>query len=531
MEKNEATIWAENVAQHMIESRNKKEFLCEGMWSPSGFFHIGNARAEIFTPFSVARALRDKGVKAAQNFIIDDFDGIRKVPEGLVKKEKEKEFLGIPYALAPSPIKGFDSWKDAFAKEAVETIPEFGVKLKVYSAYELYKEGKFNELIIKSLNNAEKITNVWKSIAKADKEEGFLPIQMLCTQCSRNLSTKALFWDGKEVEFECRECNFKGKNNPLNGNAKLHWRVHWVAHWVLFNVDFESGGKDHFTKGGSVEMGHALAKEVFKINPPYQVPTEFIQMKGKKMSGSLGNVINLREWLNVSGAEEFRYLNFSYKSQSVIDFSLDDNSFILLNENFERAKRIYYGLEDARDEKLTKKIKKEFELSSIELEKEMPSEISYKYAVMLSQLIDEEKEFDKLERILREAGHIPEKKLNEKEIMKIKKKIKRARYWVEKYAPEFKTEFAKKIPEEFKAVKEEVKNTIKEIGNGLDKAKNSDEIQEIVYNKGKENGLDLKELFKAIYLLLIGKSQGPKIGTLISALGKDKVKERMSKLA
>src|SRR3989338_4149813 len=81
-EANEAFIWSEKVAGEVLK-RERNEFVVEGMWTPSGFFHIGNARSEVFTPYSVKRALLDEGKKVRQNFIIDDFDAVRKIPKPL----------------------------------------------------------------------------------------------------------------------------------------------------------------------------------------------------------------------------------------------------------------------------------------------------------------------------------------------------------------------------------------------------------------------------------------------------------------
>lgn len=520
--------WADEVAEKVLETK-RKEYVCEGMYTPSGHFHIGNARSELFTPYAVHRALKDKGAKTRQVFVLDDFDAVRKIPVDLNLKEKEKEkFLGVPIYLAPSPVKGFDTWRNAFIDGLVESIEAFGLKPEVVSAYETYKEGKFNEVIRETLDKAPKIVEVWNRVSGSDKPSDFLPIQMICDECGKSLFTKALAWDGKEVEYECK-CGFKGKKSPFDGNAKLHWRVHWCAHWVLRNIAYESGGKDHFSKGGSVDVGHAMMREVFKKEPPYQTPTEFILVAGKKMSGSVGNVVNLKDWLEISSPETFRYLNFSYRPNKQINFSFKDNSFILLVENFERAERIYYGLEKAQNEKLTEKIKRNYVFSKLEKPPtEMPQHISYQFAAFLSQLYDPEKEFQQIERILIESGHI-KRKFNEKERIEALEKLKRARNWVKKYAPEqFKVSFTEKPLLE--GIDKTTISALKSLSQIIKDAKNTEEIQTAFFNTAKENNIKPKALFQAAYLSLIGKKQGPKIGTLVLALGKERVIKRLKEL-
>lgn len=528
----ELTNWADAAADVLLQ-RNKKSYVCEGMWSPSGYFHIGNARTEIFTPYAVHHALENRGYKSIQNFIIDDFDDIKKIPAGLDVKESEKEeYLGIPCVLAPSPISGYKTWADAFVSQVKEFIEDFDVNLNISSAYEYYKTGKFNDLIIHSLNNAKKITEVWNKVAGTEKPKSFLPVKILCPDCGKNAFTEALEWDGKKVIYKCK-CGSEGSIVPLNGNAKLHWRVHWSAFWVYNKVDFESAGKDHFSKGGSVDVSQAFMREIFNIPGPYQLPTEFIQVKGAKMAGSVGNVINLEEWLKVAQPETFRFLNFSYKPNKAINFSLKDNSFVLLMERFERAERIYYNLEEDRSEKLNNKIKREYELSvSGKISKEAPIQIAYQFATFLSQIHNPETQLPETIILLKEMGHLPEKELTKSQKGKLQKKLIRAKYWVENYAPEeFRITFTDSVSDDIKnEISKTEKKALSEISSNLQNKSTEDELKQTIFDSAKANEIQPKRMFQLLYLLLIGKSQGPKVGTLILALGKEKCIARLKEV-
>ncbi|MFH1696994.1 MAG: lysine--tRNA ligase [Candidatus Diapherotrites archaeon] len=525
----ESTFWADNVAEEMLKKK-RREYVCEGMWSPSGYMHLGNARAELFTPNAVYLALKEKGAKVRQNFILDDFDPIDKIPAGIpVTKEREHEFLGKPYYLAPSPVKGSKSWADYFVSEVREALPNFGLgEINIISAYETYKRGKFNELIKFSLDNAKAIVLVWNKVAGADKPETFVPVQVICEKCG--ILVPATSWDGKEVSYSC-SCWNKSKISPLNGKAKLHWRVHWVAHWALHDVAFESGGKDHFSKGGSVDVGRALCREVFKTNPPLQFPTEFLLLGGRKMAGSVGNVFTLSEWLTVAQPEMFRYLNFSYRPQKAVDFSLHDNSFILLNERYERAERIYYGKEKAENEKIAKQLKRAYINSRIGTPgKKMPVQVPYSFAAFLSQLMDPEKDLGKITEILAQTGHLG-KNPSAEELRALKQKLISAKTWVENYAPdEFKVSFAKAVPKEALEPARELRPVIESLLSLLPKAKTADEIQQIVFESAKQNNAQPRDLFKLLYLTLLAKERGPRIGTLIIALGKERVTARLKEL-
>ena len=528
----ELTNWADAAADELLK-RNKEAYVCEGMWTPSGYFHIGNARTEIFTPYAVHHALENRGYKSIQNFIIDDFDDIKKIPTGLnVKEDEHEKFIGFPCALAPSPLPGCKTWADAFVGQVKNFIEEFDVNLNISSAYDYYKSGKFNDLIIHSLNNSEKIVEVWNRVSGAEKTKAFLPVKILCPDCGTIAFTTALKWDGTKVNYKCK-CGSEGSINPLNGNAKLHWRVHWSAFWAYNKVDFESGGKDHFSKGGSVDVSQAFMKEIFNVPGPYQLPTEFIQVKGAKMAGSVGNVINLEEWLKVAQPETFRFLNFTYRPNKAIDFSLKDNSFVLLMERFERAERIYYGLEEDRSEKLNRKTKREYELSVAgKISKEAPIQIAYQFATFLSQIHNPETQLPETITLLKEMGHLTEKELTNTQKEKLQKKLIRAKYWVENYAPEeFRITFVASISDDLKKEISNIeKKALSEIASNLQNKSTEDELKQTIFDSAKANEIQPKRMFQLLYLLLIGKLQGPKIGTLILALGKERCIARLKEV-
>ena len=519
--------WADKIAQELLK-RNKETYVFHGMWTPSGFFHIGNARSEVFTPYAAKHALESYNKKCIQNFIIDDFDVIRKIPLGLNIAEKDyEEYLGYPCALAKSPLPGFKTWAEAFVSNVKEFLPKYGIKVNYISAYETYKAGIFNYAIKISLDNAKKIVEIWNKIANANKPESFLPIQVLCPKCKK-LTTEAKEWlaDAEEVSFVCKNpnCKYEGVISPYNGNAKLHWRVHWAAHWHYYKVDFESGGKDHFAAGGSVDVSRAFLKEIFKCDiPPLGVPTEFVQVGGKKMAGSVGNVISLDEWLKVGSAELFRFLNFIYRPQTVIELSLSHQNFLLLYERFERAERIYFGLEEAENEKLTMLYKRAYELSILERKKRF-------YQAPFSTLLQlvQFKELDEIPNILKTLKVLPSD-LTPNEERNIIKKAERAKYWLEHYAPEtLKIKFAETYPKP--ALNENELQAVKKAIKAIEGSESIDALQKAFFQIKKEHNIDAKRFFGIFYNVLIAKDSGPKLATLIFALGRERVIKRLNEL-
>ena len=64
---------------------------------------------------------------------------------------------------------------------------------------------------------------------------------------------------------------------------------------------------------------------------------------------------------------------------------------------------------------------------------------------------------------------------------------------------------------------------LKELSNGLiklDKSSSSEEIQKLVFSIGKENNFEnLRDWFKSLYEILLGQSEGPRMGSFISLYG------------
>ena len=112
--------WADKIAGKLVKVFPKqKEYVAAAGISPSGIVHIGNFR-DIITSELIARSLRDKKKKAKLIFIWDDYDRLRKIPQG-VPKSFEK-YVGMPLSEVPDPNKKAKSYADFFKKELEGTI-------------------------------------------------------------------------------------------------------------------------------------------------------------------------------------------------------------------------------------------------------------------------------------------------------------------------------------------------------------------------------------------------------------------------
>lgn len=523
-------VWADKVASQLKEKNVKKQVV-HGMWTPSGFFHIGNARAELLIPSFVNESLKNLGLKSQQNFITDDFDDFDKIPAGLgIHKEEFEQYLGKPLREVPSPVAGYDSWAHYFKNDVLSAMEKYGVKPNIISSYDSYKSGLYDKAIKIVLDKAEEIRRIWNDVTKGEKPHGWLAVMPVCENCGRSATTNAISWDGKELEYSCTQhrpyakgCSHKGRLKPGKGNVKLPWRVHWAATWYIYGTTFESAGKDHFAAGGSVETGHAFAREVFKSEPPLQIPTEFLLVDNKKLSGSVGDVISLHNWLEFAEPELLKFMMVSYQPQMVIEFDLHSNKFFLLADRYERAERVYYGMEK-KDEKREGQLKRQYALSQTnKVQDEIPVQLNYSIAVIVSQVFPD-KDLNGMVEILGKREWINKKHLTKHDMERLAKRLELAKNWLKKYAPEdVKFEVQKHVPKDLNLSHKE-KEALHAIAQLL---KESEYDEKALFNEFYEisKKLDLKpqDFFKSAYKVLLNKEKGPKLAPFILALGKEKV--------
>ena len=140
------------------------------------------------------------------------------------------------------------------------------------------------------------ILEIYRTVSTVNHPPGWLPISVICESCGRIGTTAAHDWDGKTVAYECRPdlvswatgCGHSGRVSPFGGRAKLVWNVDWAARWGITGATIEGCGKDLATAGGSRDRADAISRRVFEREPPLNVPYEFLNIGGRKMSTSRG---------------------------------------------------------------------------------------------------------------------------------------------------------------------------------------------------------------------------------------------------
>ena len=84
------------------------------------------------------------------------------------------------------------------------------------------------------------------------------------------------------------------------GHCKLQWKADWAMRWHALGVDYEMSGKDLID---SVKLGGRIVR-ILGSKPPESLTYElFLDDKGEKISKSKGNGLTVEEWLTYAPDE------------------------------------------------------------------------------------------------------------------------------------------------------------------------------------------------------------------------------------
>jgi len=526
--------WADKVAQDIIASNKYKPYWVDDMKTPSGFAHIGSMLGPVIHS-AVYRALKDAQVDATLTYVFNDFDTADEFPAQF--KELLTGNEGKVLKMVPSPDSNYENFADYIADDLKKSIEYLGFEARYISSWELYHQGKFDDVIKMSLDNAEKIQDIYERISGSKKKEsGWLPFQVICPNCGKLGTTKVFAWDGKEVSYKCEEnlvtwakgCGHEGKTSPFGGTGKLPWKVDWAAHWKVIGVTIEGAGKDHASAGGSYDIAMAICKEVFGYPEPYKLPYEFLLIGGHKMSSSKGVGLKAHDLVKIlpAAVARFLFINNDIKSQG----NFDPNGTMAIPDLFDKYDEAWEAYDKqslpSNGKNGDEKLSRTYVLSQI---REVPAKEKGFFALRfrdianyLSQGLSEKEVLEKMEKA--KGG-----KIDESEIEILHERIKYAKVWLQDYAPnEYRFEMTEEVPEAAKKLSEEQKKYLSEVVKLFDNEVTAESLQIALYELSKQVGLSPKDAFSAIYTVFIDKTHGPRAGMLLTNFGKEKVIQRIA---
>jgi len=522
-------FWAEKIANEVIE-RNKdrinagEPIVVRDEKTASGHVHVGSLRSAALHAI-VADVLRTRGLKTNFFFEINDFDPMDGIPSYLNESEYQK-YMGVPLCNIPSPEPGYDNFAELYGQEYVRILEEIGFGAEIYRASELYRSGAMNDVMRKALDGREKIIEIDRRISGSQRSDDWYPINVICEKCGNLSATKVSDWDGETVAYTCSSdtidwaegCGHSGRISPFDGNAKFGWKTDWAAKFVVKDVQFEGGGKDHYTKGGSRQVSEAICREVFLHEPPYGVFNEFFLVGGKKMSSSKGNAATAREMADLLPPHILRLLLLRTNINRQINFDPSGDAIPVLFDTYDRFAKLYFDGEEGDDRAVFEYAHMPEERATV-TEHFLPRFSQIAFLVQMPHM-DVEEEVEKMK----------EAPLTDEDKKEIVLRSDYAKRWLDGYADDkFVFTLAKKIPESADSLSAAQKDALELFAEKLEAAKDYDgqTIHELTHEVKEESGLTPQEFFSAIYTVFLDKDHGPKVGWFLSTLDKEFVITRL----
>ncbi len=492
--------WADVIAERIMRRKDNVR-IATGI-TPSGHIHLGNLR-EMLTADAIRRAIKERGGEAEIVYVADTFDPLRKRYPFL--PEEYESYVGMPLSNIPDPEECHGNYSDHFLEPFLESLDILGIPVTLKKADEMYKSGKYDEMIIQSLRNRDRIAEIIKEVSGRDVEENWSPFMPLCKNCGRINSTTVTDFDGKRVKYRCENCGHEGECGINEG--KLVWRVDWPARWGILGIDVEPFGKDHAAAGGSYDTGKRIAKEVFGIEPPFPVVYEWINLKGKgAMKSSKGIVVPVREMVEILPPEIVRYIIIRSKPERHIEFDPGLGLLDIIDE-FEDAFR---------------RSERSVELSVVE--DCIYSDVPFRHLIVVGQIAGWDVE--KILEILKRNGH----EITESLRRDVKRRARYAKAWLEKYAPEnlkFRVKDRDEIRSEFS---DDERRFLRMFAESVEDGMSAERLHRLVYDVAERAGIKPSKAFQAIYKAILDTKHGPRAGYFLQSLGTDFVKKRFMEI-
>jgi len=505
-----------------------KQIVCASGITPSGSVHLGNLR-EIMTVHLIHQELLRQGHDAVHLHFWDDYDRLRKIPANV--PQTFKQYLGRPLSEVPNPF-GQGSYADHFIAEFQTCMNQIGVKPQYIRQSEVYGTTHYADMVELAINKRLEIFDILLKHQSEEKQaesianrQNYYPFAVY-SQESGTDDTQVLHYDSENttLHYLCRQ---SGKELSFNIRENLHgklvWKVDWPMRWTKYQVDFEPGGTDHSTPGSSYTVGKEIVKRIFNWHPPFYVAYAFISISGQgaKISSSTGTIATPSNALSVLEPAMIRWLYCRTDVRRSFKISFDDQIMRLYDEwdRFVRknaspkAKDLekfifYHSTQTATESVPYSQDGTAFRIltSAYEMTKGSPTAFTRVVNSYTGQ-----KEFDPTES-----------------------RIQLAKSWVDLFMPDqdkisIRTEFAQQT---FNNLPPQAQQAVKDLASRLQNEFTLESIQKAIYGVPKktlgmpEDAKPTPELkafqrifYGALYDLFINRPKGPRLPTLIVAIG------------
>ncbi|HET8666021.1 MAG TPA: lysine--tRNA ligase [Nocardioides sp.] len=560
---------ADDAIRHHEKTGASGPVTCSSGISPSGPVHLGNLR-EFLTPHFVADELRRRGVPVRHLHVWDDYDRFRKVPAGV--DPSYAEHIGRPYVDVPDPWGCHDSWSTHFKEPVLWTFEALGAEVETISQAERYRAGVYREEVLRAVRHRREIDAVLakyrtrkpepapaadetgdhaaqeaeamaESVANDDEGEsgsgtadvGYFPFKPYCRDCGRDTTTVTAYDDDTtDLAYTCSVCDYHGTTNlatqdPAVDGGKLVWKVDWPMRWAFEHVDFEPAGMDHATPGSSFTVGHELVESIWGYPRPAWFGYGFVGFAGvQKMSSSAGGAPTAQDALRILEPGILRWLYVRRQPRQTFDIDFGPEVVRLYDEWDALARKA------ADPEKRDVQVLAYERAASTQTAGRLPApEIVVPFRMLSSVADVTAGKADQISRIIATMGH-PHDSVDQ-----LEPRLSLAMTWTEEFVPASDRTTVRTEPDSaaIEALSSQEREWLALLLQGLQGDLELEQVTSLVYGVPKlargmslddkptdEVKADQKEFFRLLYHLLVDADRGPRLPTLIVALGADRVR-------
>ena len=559
------------IAESERRAPGKPVVVASGL-SPSGPIHLGNLR-EVMTPHLVADEIRRRGHEVRHLISWDDFDRYRKVPAGVPGVDDSwAEHIGKPLTSVLAPAgSAHPNWAEHFKAAMTGALAEMGVEFDGISQTAQYTAGAYRAQVLHAMRHRADIDAILDryrtkkdpgkggpgkggakgaqkpvDAAELEAEEGsgaaaeddgggsaagYFPYKPYCAVCGKDLTTVTAYDDETtELTYTCA-CGH-GETVRLSefDRGKLVWKVDWPMRWAYEGVIFEPSGVDHTSPGSSFQVGGQIVGPIFGGEQPIGPMYAFVGISGMaKMSSSKGGVPTPADALKIMEPQILRWLYARRRPNQSFKIAFDQEIQRLYDEWDALSRKVEEGAalpaDAAAYARAVGTARGELPRTARPLPYRTLASVADVTAGAQAQTL----------RILTELD--PEHPIDS--LDEVRPRLDRAENWISTYVPAEQRTVVRAEPdaERLAALDEADSGALKLLLDGLESHWSLDGLTTLVYAVPKVRaGLEpdakptpelkvaQRSFFVLLYELLVGRDTGPRLPTLLLAVGQERVR-------
>jgi lysyl-tRNA synthetase, class I len=561
--------WVSQFADEVIEAADRlmpgRPIVCASGISPSGPVHLGNLR-EVLTPHLVADEIRRRGAECAHIISWDDYDRFRRVPGGI--DPSWSEHIGKPLThVPPPPGSPHASWADHFRAPLIEALRELGVEYRGISQTQMYTAGAYTDQILLAMRERRRIDAILadyrtkpkpapaaKNLSEAEaaasalalagsgaadeddgaSASGYYPYKPYCDVCDRDTTTVTAYDDETtELTYVCACGHSATVKLSAYAHGKLVWKVDWPMRWTYEGVSFEPSGVDHSSPGSSFVVGGRIVRDVFGGVQPIGPMYAFVGTGGTagttKMSSSKGAVPTPSMALGIMEAPVLRWLYSRKKPAQAITISFGQELQRIYDEWDGLIRRVTDDTAAPGERAAYSRAAG----TAAGLLRTTPVRLPFGTLASVYDVTTGQPE--QMLRVLRLAA--PDVVVESLDVLR--PRLDRAAEWITTQVPSDQRTEVRSAPDHgaVAALAEDQRSAIRLLLDGLDENWTLDGLTTLVYGVPKQllgvapDAKPTPELrtaqrafFVLLYQLLTGRDTGPRLPTLLLAIGADRVR-------